>query len=247
MGCSSGKQTSSIRSLKLDNVGVHSIDAFNNQIEEILEKFAALTDDLDKRRRDLSNYTGFGWHGKHGDGGLKKGIIGIILQFFSLASGDISKVKIDIVPKKPYLKIKLHGIKLDTAEKQVDCIAEYLEAIGDCFEEKIPALISSMVELCKKVVDLQANAADEFEALGDFKKLTAIAKTLKLVKDLPKIPAYMKQSLTDITSEIKEIQEICEILKDTDAVAANGKKCADSKVFDAFTCYNKIYPDEVKK
>ena len=40
--------------------------------------------------------------------------------------------------------------------------------------------------------------------------------------------------------------EICEILKDTAAIAANGKKCADAKVFDAFTCYNKIYP-EVKK
>jgi hypothetical protein len=65
MGCSvsSGadkpKKIKSIRQLKLEKVGVYSVDAFVDQFEDLIERFAKLTDDIERKRNHLTYVTGF--------------------------------------------------------------------------------------------------------------------------------------------------------------------------------------------
>ena len=70
-----------------------------------------------------------------------------------------------------------------------------------------------MGELEGKAADLQANAAGEFEALDEFNKMRSIAKTVKLVSELPKIPAFMKQTIKDLEEELKNLKELTNSLK----------------------------------
>ena len=88
MGCSSGKeQRVDIRYFRLAPIGVYSVDRFNDKLEDVIERFGRLTDDIDRKRKHLDYLSGFTWGGKlrYGDGGLKKSVIGILLQFFSVA------------------------------------------------------------------------------------------------------------------------------------------------------------------
>jgi hypothetical protein len=76
MGCSSGKQHANIKSLKIEKVGVHSIDKFCDQIEEIINRFADLTDDLEQRNKKLGDLTGFWWYS---GSRLKHNVLGMLL------------------------------------------------------------------------------------------------------------------------------------------------------------------------
>jgi hypothetical protein len=65
-----------------------------------------------------------------------------------------------------------------------------------------------MTELADKAQDIQNSAQGEFDALGDFEKIRAVAKTAKLIAALPKIPAFMKQAIKDIETEINQLKEL---------------------------------------
>jgi hypothetical protein len=87
MGCSSGKEKIHIRQLKLKSTGIPSVDNFIDETEDVIERFAKLTDDIEKKRLKLDTLTGF-----PKDSGLKKSVIGILLLMFAAANGDKSKV-----------------------------------------------------------------------------------------------------------------------------------------------------------
>ena len=59
MGCSSGKGKVHIKSLKLAKVGVHSVDAFVDQVEEVINGLADILDTIDERKVKLARATGF--------------------------------------------------------------------------------------------------------------------------------------------------------------------------------------------
>lgn len=198
MGCSSGKETKvNIKSLRLQNVGVHSVDSFNDQVEVVINKFAALTDGIEYKRKRLDDLTGFWWY-RQADRSIRNSVMGIILQFLAVANGDLTKIKIDIIEHKPFVKIALNGLTLDRAMDYIEYFQEYVEEIFECLTEKMPVLLKEMVELADKAVALKDNAQGEFEALDPFKKVGAIAKTVKLISEIPKIPAFMKQCIAEI-------------------------------------------------
>lgn len=91
------------------------------------------------------------------------------------------------------------------------------------------------------------NAKPEFEALSGYGKVKAIANGAKLVSDSPKIPNFIKKTLSDLQNEIKEIQELSEILKNPQPIADNGKKCGDAKKFRPIECYEFIYGKDYGK
>lgn len=66
MGCTASSNkgdkapaSKSIRSLKLMKVGVYSVDRFCDQVEEVVERFAKLTDDIERKKNYLEDITGF--------------------------------------------------------------------------------------------------------------------------------------------------------------------------------------------
>lgn len=55
---------------------------------------------------------------------------------------------------------------------------------------------------------IEERAKDEIEALGDFEKIKAAGKTALLVAGFPKIPAKIKEAVTDIRFEIQSLKEL---------------------------------------
>jgi predicted choloylglycine hydrolase len=84
--------------------------------------------------------------------------MGMLLQFVSVANGDPSKVKVDVIEKKPFIKISLHGLTIDNAEKQIEAFIGYLEEIFDCFEEKMPKILEKMNSLVERAPEVQQEA-----------------------------------------------------------------------------------------
>jgi hypothetical protein len=169
MGCSSGKTKISIRSLKLKSVGLPSVDKFIDETEDVIERFAKLTDDIEKKRLRLDSVTGF-----PKDSGLKKSVIGILLFLYAAAAGDKTKVKIEISPKK--IKIKVAGVNIHKVDDYIDAIDDYFDEIVECFESKIPKIIKEMTDMGLAVAGIVANVAGEIEELGAFEKASVVVK-----------------------------------------------------------------------
>ena len=66
----------------------------------------------------------------------------------------------------------------------------------------MPKIVQEMSLLADRAVNLQAEAASEFDAMNEFSKMQSIAKCVKFVADVPKIPAYMKQALKEVEEEL---------------------------------------------
>lgn len=130
------------------------------------------------------------------------------MQFFSVAQGDLSKVKVNMIEKKPFLKISLHGLTVKEAVHQVDAFEKYIEEIQECFEEKMPRLVEEMKELAERAINLQAEAASEFDSMNEFSKMQSIAKCVKFISDVPKIPAFMKVCIKEVEKEIDEVKAL---------------------------------------
>ena len=63
----------------------------------------------------------------------------------------------------------------------------------------MPSILSSIVELASRAETLRNDAAPEFEALGEFAKVSAIAKTVTVISDTPKIVSHIRKTVEDLT------------------------------------------------
>ena len=173
----------------------------------------------------MSGFT-FSGKGRFGDGGIKKSIIGILLQFFALAQGDFSKVKVQVIERKPFLKISLHGVTVKDADHQIDAIEKYIDEIVESFEEKMPKVAEEMAKLGERALTLQQEASGEIDAMNDFSKMQAMAKCVKYVSDVAKIPTYIKQCIKEIEMEVNEVKNLKTYLSQPGALE---KLCADGQ------------------
>jgi len=90
MGCGGSKKKQDVRNLRLERVGVYSIDAFNDEVTNIIEQFAVITDDIDWKRKRVEDATGFWWAKHQDDRTLANYVTGMLLQFYSVANGNVS-------------------------------------------------------------------------------------------------------------------------------------------------------------
>ena len=90
-------------------IGVNSIDAFTRELNDVMRKFGALTDQVERKRLRIDATTGFSWYKAFGTT-LRTSIIGMLLQFLALTNGDLSKINIETPTYRPYLRIVLNGI-----------------------------------------------------------------------------------------------------------------------------------------
>ena len=109
MGCTvtvdaKGHGKKNIRYFKLKHTGVYSIDRFADQVEEVIERMARLTDDIERKRLHLDQVTKFDWYKSYGTK-VRQPVYGILLQLYAAADGDMSKVKVEFKEKKPFIKI----------------------------------------------------------------------------------------------------------------------------------------------
>ena len=64
---------------------------------------------------------------------------------------------------------------------------------------------------------------------------------------MPKIPAFIKQTLAEFKETLEELKELKASLTDLSTYAAQGKKCADAKRFHGVDCYEFIYGKDYVK
>jgi phenylalanyl-tRNA synthetase beta subunit len=107
MGCTSSSEGGidkrpKIDSLRLQNIGMSSVDAFINQLNDVMFRFGQFTDRLAGKRRDIDLSSGFDWYKAYGTT-MRHSIIGILLQYYALANGDMSKVKVETPAWRPYI------------------------------------------------------------------------------------------------------------------------------------------------
>jgi len=192
MGCGGSKEKADIRSLKLERIGVYSIDAFSGRVTDVIERFASIADDLKKRRVRLEDLTGFNRAGiKTADRTLNNAVLGMLLQFFAVCNGSYEKIVVTFKERRPYIDIKVNGLSLSNAEDQIQALVDYIETLHESVE-KLPGPIEEMEQLLRESENLQANAQSEFDAMNDFAKIGAVAKAVGLIAELPKIPSFMK-------------------------------------------------------
>jgi len=109
--------------------------------------------------------------------------------------------------------------------------------------EKMPRIIADMGELAARAATLVPNAESEFAALDGFRKVTATAKSIKLVSELPKIPAFMTTTLNDLTAQIQQLKATIENLKTKlPDYQAKGKVCSEKKIYTPLECFQFTYP-----
>lgn len=227
-GKSHAKKKLNIRNFKLKHTGVWSIDRFADQVEEVIERMARLTDDIDRKRATLEHLTHFDYYKSHGIK-IRHIVYGILLQLFSIADGDLSKVKIDFKDKKPFIKISLHGITAEGADKLIEALEDYINEIVECMEEKMPRIISEMAELGPKAVQVQQDAQGEIDAKEGMDKLKAVQSVVTLVGECRKdVPEAMQKCLKEVQDEVNEVKELQAALQqpgELELIATDGKKC----------------------
>ena len=118
-------------------MGVPSIDKFVDQGTDVIERFARLTEEIERKRNAIDNVTGFVAYKKEG-AKLRHAFLGVILEIYSLSNGDTSKVKIVTNAKKPLIKITLNGVTGNDVEKHIKAFEDYIDEITDCVEVKMP-------------------------------------------------------------------------------------------------------------
>lgn len=203
MGCNSTKESkTSIKSLNLPKVGVASLDAFIAKVTDIVNRFADLTDDIEKKQNHMYNLYDFVYVNRKADRTLRIAFLSVNILFISTANGDMSKVKIDVIDKEPYFKIAVNNLGLDKADDYIkafeDCVTTTVHAVTD----KMPKLLEEMTKLESELEGVQENAKSEFEGLDGIQKAKALMNAGKVTKDLPKIPAFMKQTIANMQKEL---------------------------------------------
>jgi len=147
MGCtaSSGvgatKKKVNLHSYKLKHTGIWSVDRFAEQVEEVVEGMARMTDDIDRKRSLIDSLTHFDWYKAHGIK-LRQPVYSILLTFLAAANGDLTKVKVYFDEKKPFIKISLNGLTVDGADKYIHALEDYICELVDCLEDKMPKVLA---------------------------------------------------------------------------------------------------------
>lgn len=90
--------------------------------------------------------------------------------------------------------IQCGTVKSTEMAKNIDALADYLDEIGDAFEDKVPRLLLEAEDLAGRAAYLSENAASEFDSLSSMDKISAIAKTASIVSKVPAIVDFMKEA-----------------------------------------------------
>lgn len=133
MGCGNVKQSAHpLKSLQLENVGVNSIDSFNNKVSDIINRFADLTDDLEKRKNEFFDQCDLVYANRTKDRTLSIAFQATVLFIMATIEGDVEKVKIHIIDEKPYFRVDFSEVA--TALEKPTALLASFAAIVEAIE-----------------------------------------------------------------------------------------------------------------
>lgn len=119
---------------------------------------------------------------------------------------------------------------------------KYIDALQSCITEQIPDVLEQAQRLPEEAEKVKDRAADQLEALDFMKKSKALMAFAYNIKQLSKVPAYIKNAAEGIKGDLEEVKEAIEQVKaDYPSFKQHGAGCATANVKDPVGCYKRIY------
>lgn len=161
MGCGQGKGnvsiTVEIKGMRDDmkETGVASVDAFVKKVSEVLKDLQEIMEPIEERSQKIKKLTGLE-HVHHAT--TKHALVGMFLSFGQAVAGDLSKLKIVVTDKSPYIKAALSGVGEKQLQDAYGEFEKYIEAVEEVIMEKLPKLVETASELADQASNLKDNA-----------------------------------------------------------------------------------------
>lgn len=138
----------------------------------------------------------------------------------------------------------MQGIKDigESGENIYNGFVDYTKALEAVVTEQLPAVQDQADDLPHRAEQAKDHAKSELEALDLMKKGKAVMTIGFNIKNLSKIPAFVRTAAEGIKGDLQEVKDAIDELKaNLPQVAINAKKCNAQGVSKPVDCYKLIY------
>ena len=243
MGCCSGKGGGELNldfldSLKIEITGIASVDEFGGKLQALLDSLKEIATPYIQKKTQILNLTKF--NAKRFVT-LRHVLIGMFLYAgANLPNQDFSRINMQFTEDSPYVEATLSTApNCNECAQALTMYSEFIKEAGVALLTKAEDMVKQSIEIGEAGANVVTNAKDEFEALGTFEKVTAVAKALKVVKLSVSIPLAVKNIIADLKESVAEARAARDILKDQVTLKANAAKARGAK--DPYDAYAKAY------
>jgi hypothetical protein len=227
MGCggSKGKADAepSITDVNFKPVGVASMDSFFDKCKEVLDSFKDITGPLGEEKDQFYEATGFyevpGAEVKHA-------FLGMFYSFVAYVKGDMTALGIEWKSGAPMVEVRTDEIG-EVGTNIYEAFVKYAQALEKCVTEQLPAVLEAAEGLPDQAEEAKNNAESEFNSLDLLKKGKALLATTFNIKNLGKIPGFIKSAIEGFKSDLTELKDaVMELKMNLPKVKAAGTTCA---------------------
>lgn len=141
----------------------------------------------------------------------------------------------------PYVEINTSAIGA-TGQNMYEGFVNYINALQSCITEQMPGVLEEAERLPNEADKVKDRAADQLEALDFMKKSKALMAFAFNLKQLAKVPAFIKNAIEGFKGDLQEVLDAKEsVQNDYPTFKTKGAECASAGVKDAVGCYKKVY------
>jgi hypothetical protein len=112
----------------------------------------------------------------------------------------------------PFVELRLEEIG-DAGKNIYEGFVSYAQAIQKCVTEQMPAVLESAEGLPSQAEEAKNNAESEFNDLDLMKKGKAVLATGFNIKNLSKIPPFIKSAIEGFKGDMNELKDAVNELK----------------------------------
>lgn len=106
----------------------------------------------------------------------------------------------------PYFELDTSGIE-SSGQVIYEGFVNYINALSSCITDQIPEVLRQAENLPSEAEDAQRNAQAEIEKLDFMKKPQAVLAIAYNIKQLSKVPAFIKNGVQGFKEELQDIQD----------------------------------------
>lgn len=165
-------------------------------------------------------------------------------MFYSLVSlvkGDMTALGIEWKTGAPMVEVRTDEIG-EAGKNIYESFVKYAEALEKCVTEQLPAVLETAEGLPAEAEEARNNAESEFNNLDLIKKGKALLAVTFNIKNLGRIPAFIKTAIEGFKAELNELKDaVMELKMNLPKVKAAGTTCAENDVSTPVPCYKQIH------
>lgn len=141
----------------------------------------------------------------------------------------------------PYVEIDVKGLG-ESGQQCYEAFVNYVNALSSCLTEKIPEVLEEAERLPNEAEKAKERAMDQLEQLDFMKKSKALMAFGFNLKQLAKVPSFIKSASEGLKGDLEEVNEAkTQVQTDYNTFKMNGAQCAQAGVKDPVNCYKRTY------